>query len=87
MSFLIEDLPWHQALLVVDGGVVFSHVLEDAYLGRHLTLYGSSLRQESLDLRTIFLNIVVIYLTFSIHIEDWRLMKIAYETKCSARKF
>ena len=87
MTFVIEDLSWDQALLVVDGGVVLTHILQDAYLGRHLTLHCSSLCQESLNLGTVFLNVVVIYLTFSIHIEDWRLMKVADETKCSARKF
>jgi hypothetical protein len=87
MSFVIEDLTWDQALLVVDGGVVFAHILQDAYLWRHLTLHCSSLCQESLDLGPVFLDVVVIYFTFSIHIEDWRLMKVADETKCSALKF
>jgi hypothetical protein len=87
MTLVVEHLSRNKALLVVDCCVVLSHVLDDAGLGRHLTLDCTSLGQECLDLGTVFLHVIVVDVTLSIYIEDWRLMKIAYKTKCSALDF
>ena len=87
MTLIIEDFSGDETLLVVNSGILFSHVSQDSGLGRNLPLHRPSLGQEGLDLRTILLYVVIVDVTFPVHVEDWWLVQVAYETKCSALYF
>ena len=76
MGLIIEYLSWHESLLVIDGGIVLTHVLEDAGLWGHLAFYCAALCQEGLDLGAVLLNVIVVYVTLTVHVEDWGLMEV-----------
>lgn len=45
----------------------------------NLALGGASAGQEGLDLRAILLEVVVVHILDSVHVENWRLMEVMGE--------
>ena len=74
VSLVVEDFPWHHALLVINSLIIFSHVFHHPRLGRHLALSGSTFLQEGLELGSVLLDIVVIYVLLAVDVKDWRVV-------------
>jgi hypothetical protein len=84
MALLIEDFSWYEALLVIDRGVIFPHISEDADFRWNFPLDRTSLGQKCLDLGPVLFDIVIVNVTLPIHVENGRLVEIAHKTKCSS---
>ena len=79
VALIVEDLTGSESLLEVGVVELVSHVFDDVDFGRNLSFHCATLGQESLDLRTILLDVVVVDVLDSIHVESGRLMQVVVE--------
>jgi hypothetical protein len=83
ISFIIKKFSRCNFLLKVNCFISITHIFHDPSFWRYFSFYSSSFCYKSLNLRSVFFNVIIIYMFYSIYIIEWRMMKIAIITKIS----
>ena len=76
VRLIIEHFAGDKLLLIIDLGVIITHILHDSCSWRHLPLDSPALGQECLDLWSVLLDVVVVDVALAIDVISWHLVQV-----------